>query len=493
MRRGWTFSLDLDKRGSAAKAPVFLQIARAVADDVRRGRLKSGDELPGSRKLAESLGVHRNTVLAAYRELAAEGWVTFAQARGTFVAADLPDPANDPPRARAREGRPTTLGFDLPPAPVDGAPPPPPPGVLSLYGGVPDVRLAPLAVLARAFRRALRHQGRGLLGYGDPRGPVRLRAALAQMLADTRGMAVGEDDLVVTRGSQMGLDLLARTLVRPGDVVAVEALGYRPAWRAFRAAGAKLAAIPLDAQGMRVDVLAELTARTRVTAVYVTPHHQYPTTVVLSAGRRLEMMALATKRRFAIVEDDYDHEFHYTGRPVLPMASADTSAVVAYLGTLSKVLAPGLRIGYVAAHPTLLERLARCRTDVDRQGDLPLEIAVAELLEDGEVQRHTRRARRVYFERRDVLARALEKRLDGVLSFDLPAGGTSLWARVEPGIDVERWHERALEQKVAFQTARSFTFDGKSQPFARFGFAQLEPREIETAVDRLARALAKKK
>ncbi|HEX7665205.1 MAG TPA: GntR family transcriptional regulator, partial [Polyangiaceae bacterium] len=178
MKRGWRFSLELDRRSGEGQTPIFLQIARAIVDDVRRGRLKSGDELPGSRTLAETLSVHRNTVLAAYRELAAEGWVTFTPARGTFVTTDLPEPA----RAKKTLVRTSTpgLGFDLPAPPTDFAPAPPPPGVLSLHGGVPDVRFAPLAPLARAFRRALRHQGRGLLGYGDPRGPERLRTALAQ-------------------------------------------------------------------------------------------------------------------------------------------------------------------------------------------------------------------------------------------------------------------------------------------------------------------------
>jgi GntR family transcriptional regulator/MocR family aminotransferase len=493
MPRGWSFSLDLAKRAREGEAdePIFLQIARAVVDDVKRGRLKSGDDLPGSRTLASTLGVHRNTVLAAYRELAAEGWVTFEQARRTIIAADLPE--TEFSVARASKNFASTIGFDLPSAHDEIiASPAPRAGVLSLSGGIPDVRLAPLTPLARAFRRALRHQGRGLLGYGDPRGPKRLRAAVASMLTATRAIAVNEDDLMITRGSQMALDLLSRTLIRPGDVVAVESLGYRPAWRALRAAGAKLVSVPLDAQGMRIDALASIAKKNRIVAVYLTPHHQYPTTVVLSARRRLELLALAAQHRFAILEDDYDHEFHYSGRPVLPLASSDRNGVVVYLGTLSKVLAPGLRIGYVVTPPPLLERLVRCRVDVDRQGDLPLEIAVAEMIEDGEVQRHTRRARRIYLERRDVLVNALEKKLGGFVEFDIPAGGTALWAEVDASIDVDAWCERALDAKVAFQAARVFAFDDRAHPFARFGFAQLDPREIETATDRLVRALPEK-
>ncbi|MEO8876887.1 MAG: GntR family transcriptional regulator, partial [Polyangiaceae bacterium] len=162
MARGWSFSLDLAKRAGSGVLPIFLQIARAVADDVRRGRLKSGDELPGSRTLAVTLGVHRNTVLAAYRELAAEGWVSFEQARRTIIASDLPEAP--PGKSRAHHVTASAIGFDLPAAPADVAPAPPPADVLSLSGGIPDVRLAPLGPLARAFRRALRHQGRGLLG-----------------------------------------------------------------------------------------------------------------------------------------------------------------------------------------------------------------------------------------------------------------------------------------------------------------------------------------
>src|SRR5262249_15917197 len=157
------------------------------------------------------------------------------------------------------------------------------------------------------------------------------------------------------------LDLAARALLRPGDVVAVEELGYRPAWEALRNAGAELVPVPIDEHGLRVDALPR-----RLRAVYVTPHHQYPTTGILSAACRIELLALAERQGFAIFEDDYDHEFHYEGRPVLPLASADCAGSVVYLGTLSKVLAPGLRIGYVVAPRPVLDRIAAHRLYVDR-------------------------------------------------------------------------------------------------------------------------------
>jgi GntR family transcriptional regulator/MocR family aminotransferase len=475
-----TWELCLDPAGPA-DLPAYLRIARAVAEDVRRGRLRPGAELPGSRTLAGSLGVHRNTVLAAYRELAAEGWIETSAARGTFVTAALPEAR---PRRLAARAAPR-VGFDLGPA-LEPLPGPAPKGMLALAGGTPDLRFAPVKALARAYRRALEREGASVLDYGDPRGHERLRAALATMVSALRGLAAGPDNVLVTRGSQMAIDVTARALLQPGDVVAVEALGYRPAWEALRLAGARLAPLPVDGAGLSVDALAELCGRERVRAVYVTPHHQYPTTAVLSPGRRLALLALCRAQRVAVLEDDYDHEFHYDGRPVLPLASADDAGVVVYVGTLSKVLAPGLRLGFVVAPEPLIARLAAYRALVDRQGDRAVERAVAELLEDGEVQRHARRARRVYEARRSALVEALEKHLGSALSFELPSGGMALWCRAAEGIDVDAWAARALERGLCLQTGKRFAFDGRRRPFLRLGFAGVNEAEIAEAVRRLA-------
>lgn len=476
--------ISVDDAGPG-RAPEFLRIARAVMSDIERGRLRPGDPLPGTRELSQSLGVHRNTVLAGFRELSAQGWIVTEPARGTFVAASLPAPKW---RAPAKAPRPTvSVGFDLATPPIEPLSPAPRRGSLSLSGGVPDVRLAPHAELARAIRRALRSPE--VLGYQGAEGHPALRRELARMLSASRGVAAPAENIVVTRGSQMALDLVSRALLRPGDVVVVESLGYRPAWDAFRLAGARLHALPVDSQGMRVDGLAKLLATTSVRAVYVTPHHQYPTTVALSAGRRLELLALARTHRFAIVEDDYDHEFHYEGRPVLPLASADDAGVVLYVGTLSKVLAPGLRIGYLVAPRRFCEAITRIRKTADRQGDHGLEAAIAELLEDGALERHVRRARRVYEARRSVFGQELEKKLSSVLSFELPAGGTALWAKVADDVDVSAWVARAEARGLILQDARRFSFDNKPRSALRLGFAQLDERELVTAVTRMVESL----
>jgi GntR family transcriptional regulator/MocR family aminotransferase len=475
--RPWTFPVAL--HSGPSREPVFQQIAQAIRADIRRSRLRPGDPLPGSRTLAGTLGVHRNTVLAAYRELEAEGW-TVAEQRTTRVARDLPQP---PTGARAAAtGRP---GYDLP------APPPRrnlrAPGLLAFGGGLPDLRLVPTDLLARAYRRAL--GSRELLGYGEARGEPRLRAALARLLSETRGLAVSEDRLMITGGSQGALDLVARTLLRPGDRVAVEDPGYPAAWRTLRAAGADLVPVPVDEAGLRVEDLAARLAEGPLRAIYLTPHHQFPTTVTMGAARRMRLLNLAAQHRIALLEDDYDNEFHFEGRPVLPLAGEDPGGVVIYLGTLSKILAPGLRLGFVAGPRVLAEALAARREAADGQGDQVLQRAAAELLEDGLLQRHARKMRRVYQARREVLALALRRHAGGSVAFDLPAGGMSLWLRVDPSIDTEAWAERAERAGVGFTTGRAFDFAGRRRPNLRLGFSALDERELEEAVRRLARSL----
>ena len=486
--RAWLFPVALD---AGADLPLFLQIARAISDDVARGRLRPGGALPGSRTLAATLEVHRTTVVAAYAELAAQGWITTRPGGATRVASVMPDPRprRFSSRVRPRTGVPARAGFDVEALPSPPLAPPPPPGALALWGGVPDVRLVPRDVIGRAWRRAVRGS-HALLAYAsDSRGEPRLRAALAGVVSATRGLAATADDVLVVRGSQMALDLAARALIRPGDVAAVEAPGYGPARRVLERSGARVVPVPVDRDGVDVAALEALAVRAPLRVVHLTPHHQYPTTVTLSPARRLALLELARRARFAVLEDDYDHEFHYDGRPVLPLASADAHGVIVYIGTLAKVLAPGLRLGYVVAPRPLLDRMTAERRLIDWHGDQVLERAVAELIEDGELQRHVRRMRRIYERRRDVLCAGLDRRLPGILFYRRPAGGMALWADVERGVDVEAWAARARTAGLFFQTGRTFAFDGRPTPHLRLGFAVANERELTQAVGILARTV----
>jgi GntR family transcriptional regulator/MocR family aminotransferase len=474
--RTWELGLDLSQPGD--DLPVYRRIARVIAADIARGRLRPGELVSSTRVLAAQLGVNRNTVVAAFEVLRIEGWITGKSARGTFVADVLPSTRlATAPLARG--------AFDLPPPGPSLAPLARTPGLLLLLGGVPDLRFVPHRELARALGQALRGaRSRRLLDYADPQGNERLRVALGDLLARLRGMHAAPSAICVVRGSQQALYLAARALLAPGDAVAVEACGYPPTWHVLRLAGCEPVPIPVDAHGIDVDRLAAVCETRRVRAVIVTPHHHTPTTVTLSPARRSQLLALAARHRMMVIEDDYDFDFHYDGPPVLPLAAMDPAGVVVYVGTLSKCLAPGLRLGYLVGGPEVVSRVTAYRSWVDQQGDQVLEQAVAVLLEDGVVQRHTRRARRVYQARRDILCDALRRQLPA-LAFAVPAGGMAVWAHA-PGIDTDAWVQRALERGVAMQAGRRFQFDGSASEHVRIGFAACNDAELQEAVRRLA-------
>lgn len=460
-------------------SPAFLSLGRELVKDIRKGRLVSGDRLPSSRGLARQLLLHRNTVLAAYAELEAQGWIETAQGRGTFVSADLPEAL----RLGAQE-RPEH-GYRIRPAPelLRNAPEP---QILSMAGGLPDTRLVSSTDLSRSIRRVMNRRGT-LLDYGSPYGAKRLRRAISQMLRDNRGMVVDEQSVLITRGSQMGIYLLGQALLQSGDVVAVESIGYRAAFQALRMSGARLAPVPVDDKGMQVEKLEALHKRRRLRAVYLTPHHQFPTLVTLSAPRRLKLLEFAKKHRIAVLEDDYDHEFHYEGRPIAPISSEDSSGNLIYIGTLSKVLAPGLRIGYVVGPKALIDALAAIRSHIDSHGDAITETAVAEWIEEGDLERHARRVRRVYLQRRQALDEALQSQLGGAIRYSLPNGGMALWVQCLLDKDADGWAARALDRGVRVSPASLYRLDRRNIPFMRMGFAKLNEEELQRAVKILAR------
>jgi GntR family transcriptional regulator / MocR family aminotransferase len=474
------FTVELNPKHDV---PLYRQLIAALMKGIRTGRLPPGSILPGSRRLATSAKVHRNTVLAAYSELQAEGWLTALPSGGTFVARGALSGL-----AKANDVRSDKAGFSVP-APLSivqtprlGS------DLLVMNRSAADTRLFPTTALARAYRTVLQRHGRSLLFFGDPRGQSALREQLANMLRRTRGLPITADNVLITHGSQMAVDLLARSLFGPGDVIAVESLGYPHVWSALRLTGATLLPVPVDESGMSVVALEALTRKHSLKAVYLTPHHQFPTTIVMSATRRMQLLALAQKQRFAIIEDDYDHEFHYDGRPVLPIASHDNSGVVIYVGTLSKCLAVGLRLGFIAAPTEVINRLVSLRASIDIQGDHVLEAAIADMFEQGEIQQHIKRARRVYHARRDALADSLQQHLPSI-QVEVPPGGMALWVRTPDDVDVERWSERALQRGVLIRSGRMYEFDSAPTPHLRLGFTLNDERENDEAVRRMAKSL----
>jgi GntR family transcriptional regulator/MocR family aminotransferase len=473
--------------GGRRDRPLYLQIAHAVIEAVRAGRLASGDALPGTRQLAAELGVHRNTVKTAYAELAAQGWVKTRAASGTFISPDPPDLTDLPPPGELEgSGR---VGFDLfsIDLPLEDAWAEDLAGARLAFVGI-DPSLMPVKALARAYRHALTTRSANLLGYRPGRGHPQLLAALRAMIAGSRGIP-GDRGLLVTRGSQMALSLVVQALLRPGDGVAIEDPGYAFCWPTFRLAGARLFPVSVDSQGLDVAGLERLVEREPIRAVLVTPHLHYPTGVRLCPRRRAALLELAERRRLIIIEDDWVNDVRYAGPPQLALASVDTVGVVLYLGSFSKLFAPSLRLGYVAGPEPVIDRLARLRPLIDVCGDSVLEAAMAELLEDGEVERHMRRLTRTYQARRDALMEALDAELAGVVRFDPPQSGSALWVQVDPDVDVEAWARESRARGVAFLTGRHFFFDQRPHASLWLSFAGLAQEDLWTAVRGMAEGL----
>ena len=466
---------------------VYLQIAHALIEEIRRGRLPAGSVLPGTRELAAENGTNRKTVIKAYEELVSQGWLISKGTKGTFVSPTLPDLPLDPVEHPPAAGRSLLEGPQFKSLPASHALTAlfNQPGVICLDDGVPDTRLFPAETFARSYRSGLSIAARrGRLAYGDPRGTHSLRAAISRMLNVNRGLATTPDHICLTRGSQMAIYLTTRVLLKPGDTVVMEDLSYPPARAAFRSAGARVVSVRLDENGLDVQHLEHICRRQRVRLIYVTPHHQFPTTVLLPTDRRMRLMALSEQFGFAIVEDDYDYEFHFVQKPLLPLASADPTKVL-YIGSMSKLLAPSLRLGYVAAPPRVVDRLAAEILLLDRQGDQATEYAVSELIDSGELGRHARKSLRVYAERRKSAALRLREALGDQVGFRLPDGGLALWLTFTDDALLDRLESKAAANGIRMLPSRDFSGRPDGPRGLRLGFASLDAAELAEVLQRM--------
>ncbi|NWK94484.1 PLP-dependent aminotransferase family protein [Sphingobium lactosutens] len=487
MLRPWTLLLK-DIEQIAADSPRYMQIAHGLIHEIERGRLKPGDYLPSSRELAAALDVNRKTIVTAYEELIAQGWLASAGTRGTMVSLSLP-------RGTAKVAPVTLSPVDIDQTEYPFLPAPDRPIAVpqgrwrKLDEGISDPRLFPADLLARAYRKATEEASRAnALHYRDPRGTLPLRSAVADMLRGQRGLTVTADHICITRGSQMGIFLTARILVRPGDAVLVERLTYEPAVAAFRACGAKIVTVDLDEDGIDVEQVEHQCRRHKVRAVFVTPHHQFPTTVSMRPERRLRLLDLARQFAFAIIEDDYDHEFHFGAQPLLPMASYAPARII-YAGSMSKLLVPALRIGYIAAAPGVIDALAYQISLIDGMGNSVTENAAADLLASGEVRRQVRKTAPIYEGRRNAFAQALDEEMGDLIDYRLPDGGLAFWLRFRDPAALDRIEARAPALGLSFAPSRSFSVEEGGERGLRIGFASLteaEAREVLQALRRCA-------
>lgn len=469
MLRPWKLEIQLDNQSEKA---IYLQIADAIIADIQSGRLKGGTALPGSRALAKDLKLNRNTIIEALNVLLNEEWLVSKERKGTFVADTLSV------LSKTRQAYPIVQNKEIPN----------PMFHINFDDGSPDSKIAPITELARAYRQIFNRKAKWqMMGYGSELGDIAFRKAIIQMLNHQRGMQVDEQQICITRGSQMAMYLTAQCLFDNDDYVMIENPGYKPAWKAFENAGANLLPVRVDEEGLVIDdVIAHLKSGKKIKAIYITPHHQYPTTVRLSLQRRLELIRLSNQYGFTIIEDDYDNEFHFGYRPVLPLSSFDELKNYAYIGTMSKVVAPALRIGYLVSNNTaFIDKVGSLRKIIDVQGDAIMEQAVLQLINDGTIKRHLRKATNYYKSKREFTETLLKRYLKNKVDYTMPEGGLAFWVVPKTEINWIQVSEKLQNKGIKIITPDSYSF-GKSVNGIRLSYGSVSEQQLEEGIQALS-------
>jgi GntR family transcriptional regulator / MocR family aminotransferase len=476
--------LELD---ASSNVPLHRQLYEGLRGAILNAQVAPGTRLPSTRALAEALGVSRSTIVSSFAQLHSEGYLQATTGSGTFVSTELPEGAL--PRARdGTEGgkasiRLSTYGASLTEAgPLES---PRRAGLIDFRDGRPAFDAFPHAEWRRAISAAARDGS--LLDYSpDPAGYLPLREAIAAYLGRGRGIACTARDVTIVNGSQQAIDLVARVLIEPGDVVALEEPGYLGAQRTFSAHGADMRAIAVDHDGIRVDLLERYAAGARL--VYVTPSHQFPLGALLAATRRRALLGWAERNSAIVVEDDYDSAYRYEGRPIPALYGIDTSGRVVYVGTFSKTMFPALRIGYVVAPPALRDVIQAAKGFADRQSPILEQRALASFIVDGGFERHLRRMRVLYRARRASLLESLRRHIGDGLEVSGESAGMHLVVRL-PLLETDRFIERARRAGVAVMSTAPHHLRNPVPGEFIFGFAEHDEATMEEAIARLGRIL----
>lgn len=471
-----------------AGLPLHARIQRAIRQLILDGALSEGKPLPATRKLAASLGVSRDTVEAAYGQLHAEGFILRHVGRGSFVAGisefrAAPRRTSRKPGSRAGPAGLGTRGAAMVARGGTHAGGP----VRLFQQGLPETRNFPLRTWERLERQVLKEHGTAVLTLTDPQGAAPLRQAIADYVNLERGARATADRVLILTSSQQAMALTAQLLLDPGERIFVEDPGYHGAHQAFAAAGVQPVPIPLDSQWLMVGHLLQNPALAR--AVSLTPSHQFPTGATLSLERRLALIDWAAQHHGWIIEDDYDSEFHYAGRPTACVQGLDPHDRTIYIGTFTKSLFPGLRIGYLILPPDLVQPFTIARSQQDGHPAAIPQLTLARFIQGGHFGAHVRLMRNIYAERLRLLARLVVTHLAGFVEARIPAGGLQMPCLLTCDLSEARVIEAAAEAGLGLTGLSSLHISARQRPGFLLGFAAFTPSELESGVRRLATVL----
>lgn len=484
----------------ASAVPLYRQLCDALRSVILSGQLRAGARLPSTRALAGELGIARSTVLVAFEQLLAEGYLEGKRRSGTYVAPALPDellrtrqrtiPASQPvQQALSRRGallvQAAELGAVLPYR-SDGlrlgrsGPP-------AFDGSIPALEAFPYAVWERLAARCWRTSARGLTRYSAPAGYGPLREAIAAYLGPARGVHCTPEQVIVVGSGHQAMELVAQVLLDPGEAAWIEDPGYRGAAHALLGAGARLISVPVDGHGL--DVAAGVARCPTAKLAFVTPSHQVPLGVTMSLSRRLAMLEWAREAGAWILEDDYDGEFRYVGQPLGAMQGLDTAGRVIYLGTFSKVLFPALRLAYLVVPAALADAFVDAHLCLGVCASLLNQAVLTEFMAEGHFVRHIRRMRRLYAARQAALVEAAAGQLSGLLEVQTRETGLDLVGWLPQGVDDWAVSRRAAAYGVQALPLSSFSREATTQGGLLLGFAAVDVQEMPAAVRQLAVAL----
>ena len=481
---------------SSSKVPMYRQIEEFLRQSILSGAMAPETRLPATRRLAQDLGVNRITVQNAYAELEADGLIFTRAGSGTYVlpqAAPAPIPKSEPgapwplwqTEVPARGG-----SYDLPAIEtmLKSARHPSP---INLAGGCGDSRLFPAEDYRRVIQTVLRRDGVAAFEYGDHAGYLPLRNTIAQILA-TQGIPARPENLLITAGSQQAIALATQLLLQPGDTILTESPTYATALDLFRALGLKIVGAPMDGAGLQVEKLETLLQQHHPKLLYAMPNFQNPTGACMSGQRRRQLVALSDRYNVPILEDDFVGDLRYDGRAQPALKAIDPGGRVIYISTFSKMLMPGLRVGFAIAEGPFFDRLVRYKRVSDLTTSNLHQRALEAYVTVGRYQSHLRRTSLIYRKRRDAMRHAVERYLPAAVRIDPPQGGLFAWLRLPEGISAEKLLPLACKEGTAFVPGGAFFPDsGEGTHYLRLNFVSQPPEDTEEGIKRLGKAIRK--
>ncbi|WP_272149055.1 PLP-dependent aminotransferase family protein [Tenacibaculum aiptasiae] len=477
------------------KEPLYLQLANQFIVFIKEGNLSSGTKLLGTRSFAELLNVHRKTIVSCYEELALQGWVESIPKKGTFVHGNLPllNTTSIVEESVKKEKLKTGFSFYennelLSKGEKESS------DIIYINDGTSDERLTPIEEIVRTYRRIASKQSvYKEFGYGSTFGNIKLRETLVGYLNETRGLQISKENILITRGSQMGIWLSSKLLLKEGDNIIVGETNYASADVTFLHQKANLLRVLVDENGIVTEEIEKQCKKQQIKAVYVTSHHHHPTTVTLSAERRIHLLNLAKKYKFAIIEDDYDYDFNYNHAPILPLASHDVNGNVIYIGSVCKTVAPVFRIGYLIASKEFVDEASKLRGFVDRQGDALLELTFADFIKSGDLDRHIRKVLKIYKARRDLFCALLKEKLSDCFQFEIPKGGMAVWIRLNKKYSWKQVYEEGYKHQLEIGEWYRYDIAKTGHNAIRMGFASYNEKEIYDLINKLVLVFKKLK